>query len=64
MPDISSGSKQPEVTALIGVSLLFPTPGKEGFLGPCGSSHMLPSHVLPIGGGCISEEFLQGKLGL
>lgn len=41
IPSISSGSTQPEVTALVGVSLLFPTPGKAGFPGPCGSSHVL-----------------------
>lgn len=40
----SPGSKQPEVTDLVGVSLLFSTPGKEGFLGPRGSPHVLQTN--------------------
>lgn len=31
---MSSGSTHPEVTALVGVSLLFPAPEEEGFPGP------------------------------
>lgn len=44
IPSISSGSTQPEVTALVGVSLLFRTPGKAGFPGPRGSSHVLATN--------------------